>query len=104
LQLFDIMKHSKKEWWLPASVTLASVLANAPELLAQGCAMCKTVAAAQSKEAAASLNWGILLLLVPPVTIMSSLLLFAFRCRNEPLPTLTTERTGGNEDVTPTAA
>jgi len=104
LQLFDMMKHSKKEWWLPASVTLASVLANAPELLAQGCAMCKTVAAAQSKEAAASLNWGILLLLVPPVTIMTSLLLFAFRCRNEPLPTLTTERTGGNEDVTPTAA
>ena len=59
---------------------------NAPELLAQGCAMCKTVAAAQSKDATASLNWGILLLLVPPVTIMSSLLLFAFRCRMLPSP------------------
>ena len=99
------MKHmSNKEWFVLAAVALASVLVNAPELLAQGCAMCKTVAAAQSKEAAASLNWGILLLLVPPVTIMSGLILFAFRCRNAPLPTLTTERSGGNEDVTPTAA
>jgi hypothetical protein len=103
-QLFETMKHRKKRWCLPASVTLASALAKAPELLAQGCAMCKTVAAAQSKEAAASLNWGILLLLVPPVTIMSSLLVFAFRCRNVPRPTLEAGRSGGNEDVTPTAA
>jgi len=104
LQLFDMMKHSNKQCCLPAFVTLASVLGNVPELLAQGCAMCKTVAAAQSKEAAASLNWGILLLLVPPVTIMSSLLVFAFRCRNVPRPTLEAGRSGGNEDVTPTAA
>ena len=99
------MKHlSNKEWFILAAVALASALVNAPELLAQGCAMCKTVAAAQSKEAATSLNWGILLLLVPPVTIMSSILLFAFRCRNAPLPTLDADRSGGNEDVTPTAA
>ena len=99
------MKHMrKKQWCILAAGALAFVLAKAPELLAQGCAMCKTVAAAQSKEAAASLNWGILLLLVPPVTIMSGLLLFAFRCRNAPLPTLNTDRSGGNEDVTPTAA
>ena len=95
---------SNKEWFILAAVALASALLNAPELLAQGCAMCKTVAAAQSKEAATSLNWGILLLLVPPVTIMSSILLFAFRCRNAPLPTLDADRSGGNEDVTPTAA
>jgi hypothetical protein len=99
------MKHlSNKEWFILAAVALASALVTAPELLAQGCAMCKTVAAAQSKEAATSLNWGILLLLVPPVTIMSSILLFAFRCRNAPLPTLDADRSGGNEDVTPTAA
>ena len=99
------MKHlSNKGWFILAAVALVSAVVNAPELLAQGCAMCKTVASAQSKEAAASLNWGILLLLVPPVTIMSGLLLFAFRCRNTPLPTLNTDRSGGNEDVTPTAA
>lgn len=98
------MKHMRKKQWRILAAALAFVLARAPELLAQGCAMCKTVASAQSKEAAASLNWGILLLLVPPVTIMSGLLLFAFRCRNAPLPTLNTDRSGGNEDVTPTAA
>lgn len=95
---------SNKEWCILATVALASALVNAPELLAQGCAMCKTVAAAQSKEAAASLNWGILLLLVPPVAIMSSLLLFAFNCRNAPRPTLEEDLSGGNEDVTSTAA
>ena len=99
------MKHvGTKQWCILAASTFAFAFVNAPGLLAQGCAMCKTVAAAQSKEAATSLNWGILLLLVPPVTIMSSLLLFAFRCRNAPLPTLDADRSGGNEDVTPTAA
>jgi len=95
---------SNKQWFILAAVALATALVNAPELLAQGCAMCKTVAAAQSKEAAASLNWGILLLLVPPVAIMSSLLLFAFRCRNAPRPSQEADASGGNEDFTSTAA
>ena len=94
----------KKQWCMLAAGAVTLAFLNAPELLAQGCAMCKTVAAAQSKEAAASLNWGILLLLVPPVTIMSSLLVFAFRCRNAPRPTLEAGRPGENEDATPTAA
>jgi hypothetical protein len=99
------MKYlSNRQWYIVAAVILACVFANAPDIAAQGCAMCKTVAAAQSKDAAASLNWGILLLLVPPVTIMSSLLLFAFRCCNGPRPSLKTGRSGGNEDATPTAA
>ena len=99
------MKHlSNKEWFILAAVALASALVNAPELLAQGCAMCKTAAAAQSKDAIASLNWGILLLLVPPVTIMSSLLLFAFRCRNAPLPAEEADASGGTEGVASTAA
>ena len=102
--LLTSMKHlSNKEWCILAALALATALV-APELLAQGCAMCKTVAAAQSKEAMTSLNWGILLLLVPPVAIMSSLLLFAFRCRNAPRPTLEEDLSGGNEDVTSTAA
>jgi len=99
-----MMKQNKKRWCIPTTVALASALVNARDLLAQGCAMCKTVAAAQSKEAATSLNWGILLLLVPPVAIMSSLLLFAFRCRNAPRPTLEEDLSGGNEDVASTAA
>jgi hypothetical protein len=51
---------------------------------AQGCPMCKSAAAAQSEQAAKSLNRAILLLLVPPVTIMSSILFFAFRYRDTP--------------------
>lgn len=92
-----------KQWCILAASALAFVLFDAPGLLAQGCAMCKTVAGAQSKDAIASLNWGILLLLVPPVTIMSGLLLFAFRCRN-PLPTQEADASGGTEDVASTAA
>jgi hypothetical protein len=100
-----MMKHLGKTQWCALVVgALAILLSSAPELLAQGCAMCKTVAAAQSKQAAASLNWGILLLLLPPVTIMSGLLLFAFRCRNTPLPNLEADRSGRSKDVTPTAA
>jgi len=99
------MKHvSNKEWCILAAVALASKLVTGPGLLAQGCAMCKTVAAAQSKEAAASLNWGIFLLLIPPVAIMSSLLLFAFRCRNAPRPTQEADASGGIEEVASTAA
>lgn len=99
------MKHlSNRKWYLTAAVALGFAFVHVPELVAQGCAMCKTVAAAQSKEAAASLNWGILLLLVPPVTIMSSLLLFAFRCRNAPRPTQEADASGGIEEVTSTAA
>lgn len=99
------MKHSSnRRWHFAAVVALGSAFVHAPNVVAQGCAMCKTVAAAQSKAAADSLNWGILVLLVPPVTIMSSLLLFAFRCRNAPRPAPEEELSGGNEDVTSTAA
>jgi hypothetical protein len=46
--------------------------------------MCKTAAAAQSAQAAQSLNLAILVLLVPPVSIMSSILFFAFRRHDAP--------------------
>lgn len=95
--------HSKG-WYLPTALAATSVLASAPDLLAQGCAMCKTVAEAQSREAAASLNLGILFLLVPPVAIMASLLLFAFRRCNASYPTEESVSSGGNDDVTSTAA
>ena len=53
-------------------------------IFAQGCAMCKAAAGAQSSQAIAALNRGILFLLVPPVTIMAGILVWAFRCRNSP--------------------
>ena len=87
-----------------AASLLAWVSLNGTDLLAQGCAMCKTVAEAQSREAAASLNLGILFLLVPPVAIMAGLLLFAFRRCDVPYPTEESVSSGGNDDVTSTAA
>ncbi len=51
---------------------------------AQGCAMCKAAAGAQSSQAIAALNRGILFLLIPPVTIMTGILVWAFRRCNSP--------------------
>ncbi len=68
--------------WLPAIalVTAAFWAASAP-VLAQ-CAMCYATAASQSDKGIQALNLGIIVLLIPPVTIMSGILLYAFRCRN----------------------
>jgi len=46
------------------------------------CAMCYQNAAAQDARAMRALNFGILLLLIPPVTIMAGILLTAFRYRD----------------------
>jgi hypothetical protein len=96
------MKSANRRWRILAVLALVP-LAGVPELLAQGCAMCKTVAAGQSSEAAAALNLGILFLLVPPVAIMSGLLLFAFRCRN-PRPAHEADASACHDDVASTAA
>ncbi len=50
-------------------------------LAAQGCAMCKSSIAAQSEAVVASINAGILILLVPPLLIMSTILYVATRYR-----------------------
>lgn len=71
---------------IPVLLWVMLCFRTASPALAQGCPMCKTVAASQSDQATQALNRGILLLLVPPVTIMSGILLFAFRCRNLPRP------------------
>ena len=68
--------------WLQAIVlvTAAFWIAASPAL-AQ-CSMCYTTAAAQGAEGIRALNIGIIVLLIPPVTIMGGILLYAFRCRN----------------------
>jgi hypothetical protein len=66
-------------------MAVAGVLSyGGTSILAQGCSMCNTVASAQSENAARALNHGILFLLIPPVTIMSAILVLAFRHRNSP--------------------
>jgi hypothetical protein len=66
-------------------MTVAGVLSyGAISVFGQGCSMCNTVATAQSGNAARALNHAILFLLIPPVTIMSAILVLAFRYRNSP--------------------
>ncbi len=91
------MKHVRN--LIIASFVLAAFLAFGGDCLAQGCALCKTAATAQSERATKSLNRAILLLLTPPVAIMSSILLFAFRCRNAPHPTAEIEADEMEEEV-----
>ncbi len=58
------------------------LLAVTASSAAAQCAMCYSTAAAQDSEAIKALNLGILVLLIPPVAIMGSILLLAFRYRN----------------------
>ena len=59
--------------WLGLAILLPSFLE------AQGCAMCRTTAAVQAAGALQALNLGIVVLLVPPVMLMSAILYIAFR-------------------------
>jgi hypothetical protein len=61
----------------------AALLAAAPGVLAQGCAMCYTEAAAQNPVAARHLNYAILTLLVPSVLMFGGVLFAAFRRREQ---------------------
>jgi len=53
----------------------------APEVFAQGCVACRTSAAAGGAEAARALDHGILVLLIPTISIFVGILAFAFRYR-----------------------
>jgi len=73
----------------------AALLAGAPRLLAQGCAMCYTEAAAQSPRAARQLDLAILTLLVPSVLMFGGVLAAAFRRREGDLATEEESRGSG---------
>ena len=49
------------------------------ESFAQACSMCQSTAAAQSELGIQALNRAIIFLLAPPVGIMSTILIYAFR-------------------------
>ncbi len=46
---------------------------------AQGCAMCRTALEGQAESAIEAVKMGILVLLIPPITIMSTILFITFR-------------------------
>lgn len=66
-------------WLLLAGVVL---LAYAPDAFAQGCALCRTAAAATGDKGAKAFNLAILVLLVPTISIFGGVLFCAFRYRN----------------------
>ena len=46
---------------------------------AQGCAMCRSALEGQVERVVQAINLGILVLLIPPLTIMSTILFVTFR-------------------------
>ncbi len=60
----------------------AALLAAAPSVFGQGCAMCYTTAAAAGQHAARSLDLGILVLLIPTLLMFIGVLVFAIRRAN----------------------
>ena len=46
---------------------------------AQGCAMCRSALEGQVESVVQAINLGILVLLIPPLTIMSTILFITFR-------------------------
>ncbi|MDA2913984.1 hypothetical protein MYX77_08520 [Acidobacteriia bacterium AH_259_A11_L15] len=66
---------------LALAVLIAAAWLAAPEAFAQGCSMCWNTAAAGGEQAARALDLGILVLLVPAISIFVGILVFAVRYR-----------------------
>jgi len=64
---------------LRCAAIAAAGLAAAPRLLAQGCAMCYAAAQAQDANAARHLDYAILALLIPSVSLFAGVFIFALR-------------------------
>jgi hypothetical protein len=58
------------------------LLCAAPVAFAQGCAMCRSSAAALGQDGQRSLNLAIMVLLVPATSIFGGVLFWAFRKRD----------------------
>jgi hypothetical protein len=62
-----------------ALLTVFTVLTSARGAYAQGCALCYTTASAAGAAAQRSLDWGILTLVVPALTLFLCVILMLYR-------------------------
>ena len=62
-----------------SAAVIAAGLAAAPRLFAQGCAMCYATAQAQDARAARHLDYAILALLIPSVSLFAGVFIAAMR-------------------------
>jgi hypothetical protein len=62
-----------------ALLTVITVLASARGAYAQGCALCYTTASAAGAAAQRSLDWGILALLAPALTLFLCVIFLLYR-------------------------
>ena len=60
-------------------LTVFTVLGSARGAYAQGCALCYTTASATSAAAQRSLDWGILALLTPALTLFLGVMFLLYR-------------------------
>ena len=74
------MKMARAMTRLAAAATM--LLMAAPNVFAQGCAMCYTEAAAQGPRARLWLDYAILALLIPAVSMFAAIFFFALRRRD----------------------
>jgi hypothetical protein len=68
-------------WVTTAAAFVMGLAVTAPRSAAQGCAMCYQSAAASAAPARLALRHGILLLLVPAVSLFFGILAFLYRRR-----------------------
>ena len=80
------VRVSRAGKWFAAIALVAAAFWTASAPAFAQCAMCYASAASQSDKGIQALNIGIIVLLIPPVTIMIAILLYAFRCRNAQEP------------------
>jgi hypothetical protein len=64
------------------SLVVAALIIAAPGAFAQGCAMCYQNAANSGPQGAAALRHGIIVLMIPPLTIFSGILGMLYQRRN----------------------
>lgn len=75
MRKYESILESYRFWVLLVVVALAT----ADSAWAQGCVMCKTSLTGQAAGLIQALNLGIIILLVPPLAILSTILLIVFR-------------------------